>query len=95
LVRRLDEGLSSFHVMKPRRQKLALAAVLLLTAVVYARGLHGEFQFDDRHTIQWNQKIRDIDGFLHAPPILEILRGDRVLTNLTFALNYRMGGLDP
>jgi len=74
---------------------LALAAVLLLTAVVYARGLHGEFQFDDRHTIQWNQKIRDIDGFLHAPPILEILRGDRVLTNLTFALNYRMGGLDP
>ena len=73
----------------------ALASLLLVTAGVYAHGLHGEFQFDDQHTILGNRNLRHLDRFFHLPPIAEVFRGNRAFTDVTLALNYKMGGLDP
>ena len=82
----------------PSQQTLvltALAALLLVTVAVYARGLNGEFQFDDQHTIQVNRSIRHLDNFFTSSAFLNALGGKRVLTDFTFALNYRAAGFAP
>ncbi|MGB8296252.1 MAG: tetratricopeptide repeat protein [Polyangia bacterium] len=80
----------------PKRWLIAgLAALLLLTGVVYAPGLHGEFQFDDLRTVQFNQGIRRLDNFSLAQALAEMVRGKRILTNLSFAIDYRIAGNDP
>jgi Flp pilus assembly protein TadD len=73
----------------------ALAGLLLLTVVVYAPGLHGEFQFDDVRAVQFNQSIRRFDNFTHAQSLMDMVRGRRVLTDLTFAIDYHIAGNDP
>ena len=73
----------------------ALAGLLLLTVVVYAPGLHGEFQFDDVRAVQFNQSIRRLDNFTHAQSLMDMVRGRRVLTDLTFAIDYHIAGNDP
>src|SRR5664279_3825761 len=72
-----------------------LALVLLLTALAYAPGLRGEFVLDDKLTVESNLEIRDLGPFFHLAPWSGIVRADRTLTNLTFALNYATGKLDP
>jgi len=68
--------------------------VLLLplagAAAAYARVLHGEFVFDD----QVGVAVRDLGGALRSFGV-EWLRAGRPLTDLTFALNYRAGRIDP
>ena len=62
----------------PKRWLIAaLVGLLLLTAVVYAPGLHGEFQFDDLRTVQFNQGIRRLDYFTLASSLAEMLRNQR------------------
>jgi len=69
------------------------AAVLVLGVVAYANALGGAFVFDDVIHIRDNPLVRDLsrvaslDG-LRAYP-------HRWLAYLTFALNYRTGGLAP
>ena len=92
-----------FGSLKPRRPQLsqrnlalaALAALLLLTVAVYARGLRGEFEFDDVGSVEFNQDIRHLGHFFSTSSIIESVRGKRVLTDFTFALNYWAAGLAP
>lgn len=70
-----------------------LVVPIVLAVAAYARVLHGEFQFDDDHAIVQNLSIKDLpvmwSGFWPA-----LLDGQRVVTDLTFALNYAQAGLD-
>ena len=77
-----------------------LGAFLLLCALIYIPGLHGDFIYDDWGSIAGNANIQIKDGTLAewwraalvfpsgTPPF-------RSLTMLTFAANYFVGGLDP
>lgn len=83
----------------------ALATVALLgvvTSGVYAGALRTPFIFDDGPAVVHNESIRRLwppigdptsPGPLSPPPLAPTAR--RPLPNLTFALNYRFGGLDP
>lgn len=82
---------------------LATVAVLAVAVfTIYGRALEAPFIFDDRPGIVDNPSIRrlwppigdaTIRGPLNPPPLAPTAR--RPLPNLTFALNYRVGGLDP
>jgi tetratricopeptide (TPR) repeat protein len=73
---------------------LLLASFLVLTALVYARTLRGEFQWDDATVVVENASIRNLPivlaGFVPA-----LFQSGRPVVELTAALNYAMGGLDP
>ena len=79
----------------PRRSShaLPLAATLLLGLLAYSNSLHGPFVFDDRQHIRDNPVIRDLSNYLGS---WTGYRGmpDRFIAYLTFALNYRLGGLE-
>lgn len=71
---------------------------LPLIVLLYANGLHGPFQYDDRHTIVDNARLRAgaVDGSWWGAWAAEAGGGHyRPLTSLTYALNHRFGGLDP
>ncbi|MEO5658104.1 MAG: tetratricopeptide repeat protein, partial [Nitrospiria bacterium] len=71
---------------------------LPLIVVLYANGLHGPFQYDDRHTIVDNARLRAgaVDGSWWGAWAAEAGGGHyRPLTSLTYALNHRVGALDP
>jgi len=77
-----------------RRHLWLLAAPLALAAASYARVLHAPLLFDDQITIRDNPAIRDPGASLKG--LLEgLLRGGRSVTDLSFALNLAVGGLDP
>ncbi len=67
-----------------------LAAGLLAASIlaVYSNTFHAGFQFDDLINIVDNYKLRSLDNFY------SILKSNRGITFLTFALNYAFGGLD-
>jgi protein O-mannosyl-transferase len=69
---------------------LLLAAVALAT---YWNALDAPFVWDDNVAIATNNSIHDIVGSLN-PPIETPVAG-RPVVNLSFALNYAYGGLDP
>lgn len=75
-----------------RRAWLALLVPLALAIAAYARVLRGEFQFDDRTSIEQNPLVKSLSLFLREaslrPPA-------RPVTDFTFALNYAAGRLDP
>ncbi len=81
--------------MNPRWRTAAIAGLLLLVCAVYARGLRGEFEFDDVSTVEFNRGIRHPAKYLALSSLVDTLRGKRVLTDFTFALNHAMGGKDP
>jgi tetratricopeptide (TPR) repeat protein len=72
-----------------------LAGLLLLTVAVYARGMNGSLQFDDLHTVQFSHSIRHLANFFTASSILDAIHGKRVLTDLTFAIDYWAAGPAP
>jgi len=66
--------------------------LLLIVAgvLVYAPSLGGPFIFDDSHAVTDNQRIRELW------PIDRFLRGEiRPVVEITFAINYALGKLDP
>jgi protein O-mannosyl-transferase len=67
---------------------LSLAFLLLFGFIIYSNTLHAPFYFDDYPIILLNSKIRYFSSwtslFCDSPT--------RFLTNLTFLLNYKMGG---
>ncbi len=73
----------------------AAALIVLIGAAAYANSLTGAFVFDDRPTIVDNPTIRHLwplGPALH-PPAATTATG-RPLLNLSFALNFAIGGLE-
>ncbi len=64
-------------------------ALVALIVVVYANGLEGVFLFDDTYRIVDNPGIRSLW------PITPLLNNDRPLVELSLAVNYAIGKLDP
>ncbi len=71
----------------PSRSLAAAAAIVAVAILAYSNTLEAAFHLDDFRTIVGNPAVRDLAGFW--PP-----SGERWLGMLTFALNYRLGGLD-
>jgi tetratricopeptide (TPR) repeat protein len=89
----------------PRERLRTLGTLLVLAVAVsaaYAGAIHTPFIFDDRTAVVDNPSITRLwppigdavtRGPLNPPPLAPTAR--RPLPNLTFALNYRFGGLEP
>ncbi|HVW22582.1 MAG TPA: tetratricopeptide repeat protein [Opitutaceae bacterium] len=76
------------------------AAALIVAAglAAYANSLHGPFLFDDVSSIPENPSIRHLwplSGVLRPPAEGGLSVGGRPLVNLSLALNYAVGGLNP
>ena len=69
-----------------------LAGLIIVGSILacYAHTLSVPFVFDDRIAIVENDKIRDLSNFLTS----QVVTTQRPLTDLTFALNYTIVGLD-
>lgn len=68
---------------------LSVATIFLLGILVYGHTLHVPWYFDDMASIADNLVIRDLDQALH-----HLFLSGRGLAQLTFAINYRFGGLE-
>ena len=82
------------------RRGVLLAAGLIALGVlaVYANSLGGPFTFDDIPSIRDNPTIRQLwplSGPLSPPPGFGLTVSGRPLLNLSLAINYALGGLDP
>ncbi len=76
---------------------IALAALWLAVLLAYANSLGGPFVFDDIASIVENptiRSLRSISTVLSPPSANAETVGGRPLLNLTFALNYAIGGLE-
>lgn len=87
------------HLPRPPRpspRQALLATVLLLVAglLAYSNSFSPALHFDDRTVITENASIRDLANLpavLSPPPVSGV--GGRPVSNLSFALNYRLSGL--
>ena len=70
--------------------RAALVLISLTAIVIYSNILGNPFVFDDRSSIVENIAIRDLCGFFSQGRLIE----PRAVVDLTFALNYRLGGFD-
>jgi tetratricopeptide (TPR) repeat protein len=80
----------------PRRGVWLRAAIIVLAgAAVYANSLSGPFVLDDQDTIVMNEQIRQLwPPSVVLFPALELPVAGRPVVNVSFALNYALGGLD-
>lgn len=82
----------------PGRLRPWLVAAGLIAAVIaaYHNTLNVPFLFDDRPAIERNETIRQLWPLTTplSPPVTGAGAAGRPLTNLSFALNYAVGGLD-
>lgn len=70
------------------RTLLQIITIAVIGFLIYSNTLTAAFQFDDKLNIVEDQLIRNLGNFW--PP-----RGSRWFGQLTFALNYLVGGLNP
>jgi protein O-mannosyl-transferase len=74
-----------------------LAAIIIVAAILaaYANSFPGSFFFDDDDAILLNTSIRNLHAWRDVlwPPVAAGI-GGRPFANLTFALNYAVGGYD-
>ncbi len=88
------EGVSS----TPERQHRIITALLILAAVwlVYGWSLNAPFIFDDHDSVLRNPTIRQLSavGQVLHPPRYSPTAG-RPLVNISLAINYQLGGLNP
>jgi len=95
-IPRARQGASTQATARPRAWvRLAPFILAAACAAVYANSLNGPFLFDDQRAIEENTSIRDLSalGLVLRPPEQTPVHG-RPLPNLTFAINFAMGGLD-
>ncbi|GAB4483098.1 MAG: tetratricopeptide repeat protein [Thermodesulfovibrionales bacterium] len=80
----------------PNTRSVHIILILLFCLAAHANALHVPFVFDDTNNIVGNPRIRDLSNI---PAFFVRLDGvptsGRPLMAATFALNYRLGGLDP
>ena len=81
--------LSSLH-KQLLHNRFVLILIGLITIVIYSNIFNNPFTFDDRSSIVENSTIKNLPGFLIKGKLLE----PRAIVDLTFALNYRIGGLN-
>jgi tetratricopeptide (TPR) repeat protein len=67
----------------------------LVIVAAYSEALDGAMQFDDIASIKNNLAIKDLGGFLRDAFWQRLGRGGRVITDLTFAVDYARGRLEP
>ncbi len=84
----------------PSRHRACLittASLVLATVLAYANSLHAPFVFDDAPAIVENPSIRSLSPLssVLSPPSTAGSAAGRPLINLSFALNYAAGGLNP
>lgn len=73
---------------------IAPLLIVLACALTYANSLHSPFLFDDRASIQENPTITQLSSWrVLIPPERSPVAG-RPVANLSFAVNYAIGGLD-
>lgn len=86
-------------VLESLRRRLSPAHALLiplaLAVASYARALNGQFVFDDTHTVFENLAIKHLATFLREHFLQGFAIGGRPVTDLTLALNYAVGRLEP
>ncbi len=70
-----------------------VAIVVLAGALAYANSLSGPFVFDDGATVVDNTSIRDLGSTAVFFPQREVPTAGRPIVNLSFAINYAIGGL--
>jgi tetratricopeptide (TPR) repeat protein len=76
---------------------LVTAGLLGATFAVYFNSLSVPFFFDDRPAIERNESIRQLWPLttVLTPPVSGAGAAGRPVTNLSLAINYAIGGLDP
>ena len=76
---------------------LSAGALVLLGLLTYANSVASPFVYDDAVTVQENETIRHLWPLTVAlsPPAHDTPISGRPLVNLSLALNYAAGGLDP
>ena len=74
-----------------RRRALVAALLVLAIAAAWAVALHAPFTYDDRIEVVGNRTIRWLD----AVGAIASYNTSRPLLIATYALNWRLGGLDP
>ena len=84
----MSEQVSSVWRRWPRRNLLALAAILLLGILIYAHTLQAPWYLDDTHAILDNLTVRSLAAAVGN------LFTERGIAILTFALNYHFGGTE-
>lgn len=87
-------GLARRPTTTPATSWWPLAAIVVVGALTYANGLWHPFIFDDFGTVVLNPQIRNLWDVarVFAPPAESPVAG-RPLVNLSFAINYAIGGL--
>jgi tetratricopeptide (TPR) repeat protein len=81
---------------RTRRRGFLTLLLVVAPILVYAHGLSAPFVLDDDETIVRNPSIRQLwalPGALSAPD--QLATAGRPLVNLTFAVNYALGGTSP
>ncbi len=76
-----------------RKIPFHLLLVAIVGLVVYSNTFDVPFQFDDFNNISDNPLIRNLDSFISSARAYDY-NPRRYIGYLTFALNYRFGGLD-
>lgn len=80
------------------KHMLHFTLIALLSVLVYSNTFNVPFQFDDIGFIENNPIIRNLDNFIRlgrgATPVDTSEINNRWLTYFTFALNYRLHGLN-
>lgn len=74
----------------------AMAAIILITTLIYSNTFHNSFHYDDVIAILEYRPIKSLDMII-SQTLNEILRGDlgsRGILDITFALNYHFGKLN-
>jgi tetratricopeptide (TPR) repeat protein len=75
------------------RHPIACLAIVAVALGAYSGSFGGAFVFDDLHWIVENDLVRDLRHFLLEPAGYR-KQPNRFVGHLTFALNYRLGGLE-
>jgi tetratricopeptide (TPR) repeat protein len=86
-VERKSQTPTALHPGVPVHTLAVLVILSVLSAAIYSNTLSASFHFDDGTSIVENAAIKNLANFL-------TFSGPRYVGDLSFALNYRFGGLD-
>jgi tetratricopeptide (TPR) repeat protein len=77
-----------------KRRVLFFIIVTIVCIITYSHSFHAPFVFDDYRSIVENHIIKKIDNFFSADTAISILQSNRYIGYLSFAMNYKIHGLD-